>query len=65
MAEWAASGRTGLVDLATERAAVYVAKTPVGLPDDVLAELCAVIDETARTLGIADWPDPRTLLAFD
>jgi trimethylamine--corrinoid protein Co-methyltransferase len=65
MGEWAASGRTGLVDLATERAAVYVAKAPVGLPDDVLTELCAVIDDTARALGLDVWPDPRTLLAAE
>jgi hypothetical protein len=50
------------VDLATERAAAYVARPAVGLPDDVLAELCAVIDSTARTLGIDAWPDARRLL---
>jgi trimethylamine---corrinoid protein Co-methyltransferase len=62
MAEWAASGRTGLADLATEKAAAIVANPPVGLPDDVLGELCAVIDETARAIGLAEWPDPRPLL---
>ena len=65
LGEWAASGRTGLVDLATERAAAYVARPPVGLPDDVLAELCTVIDETARAIGLDTWPDPRRLLEAD
>ncbi len=59
---WVASGRTGLVDLATERAAGYVAQEPVGLPEDVLEELCRIIDETARALGLGEWPDPRTML---
>jgi trimethylamine--corrinoid protein Co-methyltransferase len=60
--EWVASGRTGLVDLATERAAAYVAREPVGLPDDVLAELCGLIDEAARSIGLDTWPDPLRLL---
>jgi hypothetical protein len=57
-----ASGRTGLVDLATERAAAYVAREPVGLPDDVLRELCTLIDEAARSIGLPEWPDPRRML---
>ena len=60
--EWMASGRTGLVDLATDRAAAYVAREPVGLPDDVLRELCALIDEAARSIGLREWPDPRRML---
>jgi trimethylamine--corrinoid protein Co-methyltransferase len=60
--EWLASGRTGLVDLATERAARYVARAPVGLPDDVQRELCALIDEAARSKGLSEWPDPRRML---
>lgn len=59
---WTASGRTGLVDLAAERAAAYVAREPVGLPDDVLRELCTLIDGAARSLGLSEWPDPRRLL---
>ncbi len=63
LAEWAASGRAGLADLATERAAAYVAREPVGLPDDVSEELCASIDTAARSIGLAEWPDPRRMLA--
>jgi trimethylamine--corrinoid protein Co-methyltransferase len=62
LAEWAASGRAGLVDLAAERAAAVVANPPVGLPDDVLGELCGLIDRAARSVGLATWPDPRPLL---
>jgi len=62
LAEWASSGRGGLVDLATERAATLVAHPPVGLPQDVLEELCGLIDEAARSIGLAEWPDPRRLL---
>lgn len=62
MGEWAASGRTGLVDLATERAASMVANPPVGLPDDVREGLCAMIDEAARSIGLEAWPEPRRLL---
>ena len=60
--EWQASGRTGLADLATERAAAVVANEPVGLPDDLLMTLCTLIDETAATIGLDSWPDPRLLL---
>ena len=62
LGEWIASGRTGLVDLATERAAAYVAREPVGLPDDVLRELCALVNEAARSIGLSEWPDPRRML---
>jgi trimethylamine--corrinoid protein Co-methyltransferase len=60
--EWHASGRTGVVDLAVEKAAAMVAKPPVGLPADVLGELCRVIDETAGLVGLETWPDPRRVL---
>ena len=62
LGEWQASGRTGLADLATERAAALIANPPVGLPDDLLTTLCGLIDETAATIGLASWPDPRRLL---
>ncbi len=61
MSDWASSGRSGLVDLASERAAEYVARAPVGLPADVDGALCDVIDSTARSLGLSAWPDPRRL----
>jgi trimethylamine---corrinoid protein Co-methyltransferase len=63
LAEWAASGRAGLPDLAAERAAAYVAREPVGLPDEMLRELCVLIDEAARSIGLTEWPDPRRMLA--
>jgi trimethylamine--corrinoid protein Co-methyltransferase len=62
LAEWQASGRTGVVDLARERAEVMAANPPVGLPSDVLEALCSLIDEAARSIGLDRWPDPRRLL---
>lgn len=62
MAEWTASGRSGLVDLATERARELVARPPVGLPDDVREECCRLIDAAAAHVGLAEWPNPRRML---
>ncbi len=62
LGDWQSSGRTGLVDLATEKAAAMAAQPPVGLPDDALDELCSLIDEAARTIGLDRWPDPRRML---
>jgi trimethylamine--corrinoid protein Co-methyltransferase len=62
LGEWRTSGRTGLVDLAAEKAATLIANPPLGLPDDVLGALCSLIDEAATTIGLGDWPDPRRLL---
>jgi len=62
LADWIASGRTGLVDLATERAAELVAREPVGLPDEIDEELCLTIDVTAAAIGLGEWPDPRRVL---
>jgi trimethylamine--corrinoid protein Co-methyltransferase len=62
LGEWQASGRKGLADLATEKAAAMIANPPVGLPDDVLGALCTLIDEAARSIGVDTWPDPRRLL---
>jgi len=59
--EWLAGGRAGLVDEARAKVAELVAAEPLGLPDDVLAELAGIIDDTARARGLADWPDPRRL----
>jgi trimethylamine--corrinoid protein Co-methyltransferase len=60
--EWLASGRTSLVDEARERVAELVAAEPLGLPGDVAAELCGVIDDAARARGLSSWPDPWRLL---
>jgi len=62
LGDWMASGRSGLVDLATEKAAAYLASAPVGLPADIGEELCRLIDEAARSIGLAAWPEPRRLL---
>lgn len=61
--EWARSGCSGLVDMARERVAEFLARPAVGLPDDVAEALCAQIDVAAREIGVAEWPDPRGLLA--
>ncbi len=61
--DWVASGRSGVVDLAQEKVEEMLADEPVGLPDDMLTELCRIIDEAARHLGLAEWPDPRRVLA--
>jgi trimethylamine---corrinoid protein Co-methyltransferase len=60
--EWAAAGSPGTLDLASERVQSALAKEPVGLPDDVEAELCRLIDAAADGLGISGHPDPRRLL---
>lgn len=61
-AEWVAEGRKDAVDLAGERVAEALAREPVGLPDDVEAELCRLVDEAAAELGLSSHPDPRRLL---
>jgi len=60
--EWVAGGRKDVVDLAGERVTELAAREPVGLPDDVEAELCRLIDEAAAQLGMSGHPDPRRLL---
>jgi trimethylamine:corrinoid methyltransferase-like protein len=59
---WRATGATDVVERAGARVAELVARGPLGLPDDVEAELCRIIDEAAAALGLPDWPDPRRLL---
>ncbi len=61
--EWAAAGRPDVVDRARARVAELVARPPVGLPADVEAELCRLIDAAAAQRGITGHPDPRRLLA--
>ncbi|MEE4276082.1 MAG: trimethylamine methyltransferase family protein [Thermoleophilia bacterium] len=63
LTEWLAGGRAGLADLARERAAELIAREPVGLPDDIAAALCGLIDAAAREIGLAEWPDPRRIVA--
>jgi len=60
--QWAAAGRPDALDLARARVEELLAGEPVGLPDDVEAELCRLIDEAAAQLGLSDHPDPRRLL---
>lgn len=61
--EWTQSGRSGLVDLASERVEELLAQPAVGLPDSIAEEMCALIDTAAREIGIDEWPDPRRMLA--
>jgi trimethylamine--corrinoid protein Co-methyltransferase len=60
--EWSAAGSPGTLDLASARVAEALAREPVGLPDDVEAELCRLIDDAAARLGLSGHPDPRRLL---
>ena len=60
--EWAAAGRPDALELARVRVEELLARDPVGLPADVEAELCRLIDEAAAQLGLSGHPDPRRLL---
>ena len=64
LGDWLASGRTGLVDLASDKAAELAGRAPVGLPDDVLGELVGLIERCARELGLSARPDPRRALGL-
>ena len=64
LGDWLSSGRTGLIDLASDRAAELSGREPVGLPVDVLDELIALIDRCAAELGLTAYPDPRLLLGL-
>ena len=63
LGEWLAARHSGLADLAAEKAAGFVARARVGLPDDVLQTLCELIDRAAGEVGLGEWPDPRRALA--
>jgi trimethylamine:corrinoid methyltransferase-like protein len=62
VSEWHASGRRGVVDIAAERVAAVVEREPLGLPDDVLDELCRLIAACAAEVGVEAVPDPRAVL---
>ena len=62
--EWLASGRGGIVDLAGEKVAAIVGREPVGLPDDLLEELCGLIATCAAETGVYEYPDPRRALGL-
>ncbi len=64
LGDWLASGRAGLVDLASDKAADLADRDPVGLPDDVLGELVALIGRCAAELGVSGHPDPRHVLGL-
>ncbi len=61
--DWLATGRTGVVDAAAERAERFAAEDPAGLPDELGEALCIAIDRIAADLGLTEWPDPRRILA--
>ncbi len=60
--EWASAGRPDAVDRARARVAELAARPSLGLPDDVEAELCRLIDAAAAEHGVDGHPDPRRLL---
>ena len=64
LTEWSASGRAGLVDIASDRVAELTGRDPVGLPDEVLDELVGLITRCAAEVGVAEYPDPRRLLGL-
>ena len=64
LGEWLSSGRAGLVDLASDKAAELAGREPVGLPADILDELAGLIDRCAAELGISGHPDPRRVLGL-
>ena len=62
--EWLAAGHSGVVDLAGEKVAALVQREPVGLPDDLLKQLCGLITSCAAEIGVREHPDPRRLLGL-
>lgn len=62
LGEWLAAGRGSVLDLARERVHELVERAPVGLPEDVLAELCRLVGAAAEDAGVGSYPDPRRLL---
>ena len=62
--EWLAAGRAGVADLAAEKVAAIVGREPVGLPDDLLEELCSLIACCAAETGVDEYPDPRRALGL-
>ena len=64
LGDWLASGRAGLVDIASDRVAELAGRAPVGLPDHVLGELVTLIGRCARELGLTAHPDPRRVLGL-
>jgi trimethylamine:corrinoid methyltransferase-like protein len=64
LGDWLAAGRTGVVDLASDKAAELMGREPLGMPEDLLDELVAVIDRCAAELGISGHPEPRRVLGL-
>ncbi|NLE23437.1 MAG: hypothetical protein GX624_11770 [Actinobacteria bacterium] len=64
LGDWLDAGRSGLVDLASEKAAELAARDPLGMPEDMLDELAGIIDRCAADLGISGHPDPRRVLGL-
>lgn len=61
--EWLAAGAPSVVDRAEARLREHLAAPAPDLPPGAEEELCGIIDRAARSFGIAEWPDPRRLLA--
>jgi trimethylamine--corrinoid protein Co-methyltransferase len=64
LTEWVDSGHSSLADIATEKVAEIVARGALGCPDDIVEELCRLIDTAARQIGMAEWPDPRRMIGI-
>jgi trimethylamine--corrinoid protein Co-methyltransferase len=60
--EWLTTGRTSVLEPARQRLQEHLAAEPIGLPVDVESQLCGLIDEAGREIGLGEWPDPRRLL---
>ncbi len=61
--DWLHSGRSGVLEAASERFEALSADDPLGLPDDIGEALCGVIDQAAARAGVGDRPDPRRILS--
>jgi trimethylamine--corrinoid protein Co-methyltransferase len=64
LGDWLAWERAGVVDLAADKAAELIARDPLGMSEDLLAELVAIIDRCAAELGVSGHPDPRRVLGL-
>jgi trimethylamine--corrinoid protein Co-methyltransferase len=64
LTEWEALGHSSLVDIASENVAEIVGRGAYGCPDEIIEELCGLIDKAARQIGMAEWPDPRRMIGI-
>lgn len=60
--QWTEERARDLVDVSAARAAELGARDPLGLPDDIAADMAAVIRQAALELDVAGVPDARRLV---